>query len=421
MKKVLIVGAGGQGGPCASILARDENVSEIVLGDIDEGLAKKVQKKIKSDKLTAIKLDAANVEEIATAAEGVDVIINLTLTAFNPFIMQAALKSRAHYVDTSFGEPSLLDIRARDNILAQIIEKRPLALDNEFKEAGLTALHGCGGSPGTVNVVTRYICDKLDRVDEIRIKVGGRYIEESKEVVKVWQPTWSPFRALWGYAVEPAVFEDGAYKKLPLFADCEEYDFPDPVGRILISHHQHQEQITLPHFIGKGIQYCDFKYPVDTAAGTLVKMGFGNPEEIDVKGVKVVPRDVLLKLVKPPVNAFLSEDEMSVKHPRYRMVFIVLHIKGTKSDEEAKYTVSLPYAFFGTTEEKIEVFQKFGTAIIGVALPAIVGAKMCVSGEAERGVICAECLDPVKFMKMVAKMGAPIRLQETFSKEVMFQ
>jgi saccharopine dehydrogenase-like NADP-dependent oxidoreductase len=149
-------------------------------------------------------------------------------------------------------------------------------------------------------------------------------------------------------------------------------------------------------------------------------MGFGNPEEIDVKGVKVVPRDVLLKLVKPPVNAFLSEDERSVTLSNYRMVFIVLHIKGTKSDEKVKYTVSLPYTFFGTTEEKIEVFKKFGTAIIGVALPAIVGAKMCVSGEAERGVICPECLAPVKFMKMVAKMGVPVRLQEACSKEVMF-
>jgi len=418
--KVLIVGAGAQGGPCAAILARDRDVSHVVLTDIDMELANKVKTKTKSHKIIPMRVDAASTKDLKKAADGAAVIINLTLTEFDQNIMKVALESKAHYVDTSFGEPVLLDILARDNILSQIIQKRPLGLGREFKGAGLTALVGCGGSPGMVNVFARYLCDKLDRVQEIRIKCGARSLKESEEAVTGWKPTWSPFRALWGYAVEPAVFQDGEYKRLPLFADCEEYDFPDPVGRVLISHHQHQEQITLPHFIGKGIQYCDFKYPVDTAAGTLVKMGFGNPEEIDVKGVKVVPRDVLLKLVKPPVNAFLSEDERSVKLPNYRMVFIVLDIKGTKSGEEVKYTVSLPYTFFGTTEGKIEVFQKFGTAIIGVALPAIVGAKMCVSGEAERGVICAECLDPVKFMKMVAKMGVPIRLQETFSKEVIF-
>jgi saccharopine dehydrogenase-like NADP-dependent oxidoreductase len=420
MKKVLIVGAGVQGGPCASILARDEDVSEIVIGDIDEELARKAQNKIGSDKIKAIKLDAGNADDVAKAAEGADVIINLTLTAFNPFIMEAALKSGAHYVDTSFGEPNLMDIRARDNILAQIIEKRPIALDQEFKDAGLTALHGCGGSPGTVNIVTRYICDKLERVDEIRIKLGGRFMQASEEVVKGWEPNWSPFRALWGYAVEPTMFVEGDYRKYPTFAQPEEYCFRDPVGDVLVTYHQHQEPITLPHFIGKGIQYCDFKYPVDPAAGAFVKMGFGNPDPIDVKGMQVVPRDVLLSLVKAPVNAFFAEDDESARLPINRVYLIAIDIKGAQGGEEVAYSVSLPFTLYGTTEEKIDVYRKFGTMIIGVALPAIVGAKMCVSGEADRGVICAECLDPVKFMKMAAEMGAPMKLHEVVSKEVDF-
>ena len=39
MKKVLVIGAGAQGGPCASILAGEESVKEIRLGDIDLALA----------------------------------------------------------------------------------------------------------------------------------------------------------------------------------------------------------------------------------------------------------------------------------------------------------------------------------------------------------------------------------------------
>jgi len=418
MKKVLIVGAGVQGGPCASILARDKAVDQIVLGDVDETMARKAKEKIGSEKITAIKLDAGNVDEVAQAAQGAHVIINLTLTAFNDNIMQAALKSGSHYVDTSFGEPSLLDIRERDNVLAQIIEKRPFALDDAFKSAGLTALHGCGGSPGTVNVLSRYVCDKLERVDEIRIRLGGRYLESSSEVVSAWEPGWSPFRALWGYAVEPTIFEEGQYKKYPIFACPEEYRFPDPVGPILLTYHQHQEPISLPHFIGKGLQYCDFKYPVDTAAGAFVKMGFGKPDEIEVKGVKVAPRDVLLKMVKLPVNAFFAEDENSAQLPLNRHYYIAIDIKGTQSGEAVKYNVSMPFAFFRTAEEKYAIYRQFGTTIIAVALPAIVGAKMCVNGDAERGVICAECLDPVKFMRMAGDMGAPFRIQETLSKEV---
>ena len=35
MNVILVVGAGGQGAPCASILARDDQFSEIRLGDVD--------------------------------------------------------------------------------------------------------------------------------------------------------------------------------------------------------------------------------------------------------------------------------------------------------------------------------------------------------------------------------------------------
>lgn len=39
--KVLIVGAGGQGGSCASILARQDMIDEIRLVDLKEETAKK--------------------------------------------------------------------------------------------------------------------------------------------------------------------------------------------------------------------------------------------------------------------------------------------------------------------------------------------------------------------------------------------
>ncbi|MCK4353972.1 MAG: saccharopine dehydrogenase NADP-binding domain-containing protein [Dehalococcoidia bacterium] len=418
MQKVLVIGAGAQGGPCASILTRNKEVVKIVLGDIDLDLANKVKNKIKSDKVTTVKLDAAKVEDIERAAKGVDVIINLTLTAFCSNIMRAALRSGAHYVDTSFGEPTLLDIRARDNILSQIIEKRPVELDREFKEAGLTGLVGCGGSPGVVNVLARYVCDKLNRVDEIHIKLGSRSLESSAEVVSAWEPTWSPFRALWGYAVEPTVFEGGEYRKYPIYAKCEDYTFPDPVGTIPLVYHQHQEPITLPHFIGKSIKYAGFKYPVDTLAGAFIKMGFASPKAIDVKGVRIVPRDVLLKLVAHPVDTFFAEDESTAKLPLESAGLCILEIKGVRSGEEVTYTVSWPFSLFSNSRERLEIYRRFGATTIGVALPAVVGAKMCVEGEAEKGVIAAECLDPIKFLKMMSGMGAAVKFHEVVSKEV---
>lgn len=56
MKKILVVRAGGQGGPFASILARDEEISEIRLGDINFELAQDVAAKINNPKVLPLKL-----------------------------------------------------------------------------------------------------------------------------------------------------------------------------------------------------------------------------------------------------------------------------------------------------------------------------------------------------------------------------
>jgi saccharopine dehydrogenase-like NADP-dependent oxidoreductase len=107
MKKVLIIGAGAQGGPCTSILSRDECISEIRLADIDFGLARAVQKKIGSSKVKAIQLDASDVEAVTKAAEGTDIIINLSLIELNDVIIQAALANKIHYLDTAQNETFL--------------------------------------------------------------------------------------------------------------------------------------------------------------------------------------------------------------------------------------------------------------------------------------------------------------------------
>jgi saccharopine dehydrogenase-like NADP-dependent oxidoreductase len=94
----------GQGDPCASVLARDKDVSEVVLGDMDIDLANKARNKIRSDKVTAVKLDAGKVEDIKNAGRGADAIINLTLIQFNANVIQAAVENGAHYVDNATGD-----------------------------------------------------------------------------------------------------------------------------------------------------------------------------------------------------------------------------------------------------------------------------------------------------------------------------
>ncbi len=402
MKKVLVIGAGAQGGPCASILSRQEDVSEIVLGDIDVGLATKVKDKIKSNKVTAMKLDASRTEEIEKAARGADVIINLVPLDFNVNIMQVALSSGIPYVDAA----SWNDVFEVDSKFEKT--------DSEFKQAGLTAFTNCGATPGITNVMARYACDKLDSVTEIRIRVGGKALQKPKEVVRGWEPTWSPETALTDFGLEPTVFENGKYNYPPPFSGPEEYKFPEPVGPVLVTHHTHEEPATLPRFIGKGIKYCDFKYPIDPIAGSLVKMGFASYEPIEVKGVKVAPIHVVLKLVRHPVNTFLNETEETVKRPAGAF-FLVAEVAGAKSGDPVTYKIWMSPM---TVEERLQIFRRLGTAQIFIALPAAIAAKMCVNGETPKGLISPECVDPVRFLEISASIGAPLRFMEVSSKEV---
>jgi len=406
MIKVLIVGAGCQGAPCASILSRDRDVSEIILGDIDLDLANKVKGKIESDKIAAMKVDAGKVEEIGRAAKGTDAIINLTLPQFNTNVMKAALRSGAQYVDAALDYPSM----------AQLTKRKPLEMDSEFKNTGLTALIACGGTPGLSNVLAKYACDKFDQLDSIRVRCSGEIRKKTKDIISAWDPGWSPKTALVDYAEEPIVFENGEYKRYPPFSGREEYDFA-PFGKVLLSHHLHEEAAMLPHFIGKGGKYVDFKYPVDIQAGNLIQLGFASDKLIDIKGIKVSPWDILGKLVRSPANAFFAEEEVA-KSPVDFAKILVIKVKGMKSGDALEYTVSYPYTLFATTAERLEIFRKFGTINVYVALPAIIGAKMCVAEEANRGLIGPECLDPLRFLKRMAGAGCPVKFDEVISRGV---
>ncbi len=254
-------------------------------------------------------------------------------------------------------------------------------------------------------------------MDKIRIVIGRKPLKESKEVVKAWDPGWSPDVAIDDYAEEPVVFEDGEYKLYPPFSGVEEYKFPDPVGPLLVSWHVHEEVVTLPRFIGKGIKYADFRYPLDIVAGALVKLGFASYDPTEVKGVKVAPRDVLLSLVRRPVNSFFTEDESTVVAPPEHIWFVVMEIEGEKDGEKVKITLTQGGTDFNA-DENLKMFRRLGTTRVFVAAPAIVGAKMSIKRDAEKGVIAPECFDPIKFLKMMADMEAPVKFQETISKNV---
>ncbi len=88
------------------------------------------------------------------------------------------------------------------------------------------------------------------------------FVQLNIVLVSDWAPGWSPEIALADFAEPPMIFENGQYKTVPIFSRDEDYQFPEPFGKILIASHSHEEPYTLPYYIGKNVKEVDFKYPI---------------------------------------------------------------------------------------------------------------------------------------------------------------
>ena len=387
--KICVIGAGAQGSVIAKILAEDPEIDMVVLADISAGLLQRVAKKIDSSKLTTERVDAGNPDDLARVLKGTDVAVNATLPNYNLPIFHSALKNGANYID--FAE----DWPLRERFLEQ------LETSDKWKKAGLTAVKHQGITPGVTNVLARYAADRLDKVDEIRIKTAWRDPSEEKEMVPTWSPGWSVETAILEWTADPIVYENGEYKRYQPFSGFETHAFPEPVGPATVCWVEHEEIVTLPNFIGKGLKYVDIKMSPDIIAGILINIGLAGTEPIEVKGTKVKPLDVLLKLTKPAIEQ-IEELNKTLEAQAAEMVScLAVQVKGEKAGQKVE-----EYVYTITSESDTrEWLRRYGTTNGWVPIPAVATAKMLAKGEIKvKGVIAPECLEPEPFLHKLIEM-----------------
>jgi len=401
--KICIIGAGAQGSVTAKILVEDPEIDKVVLSDINKQLLQRVTRKIDSDKLTTERVDADNLNDLARVLKGADVAINATLPQYNLNIFYTALKSGANYID--FAE----DWPLREKFLQQ------LGTSDKWRKAGLTAVKHQGITPGVTNVLARYAANRLDKVEEIHIKSWWK--PEKGEMVPSWSPGWSVEVALLEWTADPIVYENGEYKTYPPFSGVETHTFPEPIGPHTLCWVEHEEIVTLPHFIGKGVKHVDIKMAPDIIAGVLIKMGLAGTEPIEVKGVKVKPIDVVLKLTKPAIEEVEEMDKVLGVHEIIETEVyscLAVQVVGEKRGRRVE-----EYVYLNTSGADLrEWLERYGTMNGFVPIPAAATAKMLAKGEIKaKGVITPECLEPEPFLRKLEEMGMGF-FQEITKKQV---
>jgi saccharopine dehydrogenase (NAD+, L-lysine-forming) len=296
MKKILIIGVGAQGSTIARRMDQHPGVSEIICADYDIQAAEKLSSALK--KATALSLDAKDLNNVIKAAGGCDLIVNGLPLQYDLIIMEAALAVNASYLDMAGPMEDIGFVESYKLIFSQWHEK--------FKAKKLTAMVGCGSSPGLANIIARESVDEMDSCDQI-----GIYIYEgvwAKRYTPFW---WSPEVALGDMAYDTFRFENGKIIKDKPFSRPVMMKFSGIDKEIRMVDHEHDEPVTmglLADRVLKGVKNVEFKYggPHVELSESLYQLGLLSKEPVNVKGTDIVPMDLVLKLC-PPAPKFADE------------------------------------------------------------------------------------------------------------------
>ncbi|NOX33089.1 MAG: NmrA family NAD(P)-binding protein [Deltaproteobacteria bacterium] len=379
MRALIIGGVGGMGQGVARDLIKQEQVTDVILADLYPDPERLSGKLRDSKKTKLIKLDVNEHDTMVNAFKEVNVVINTA----GPFyktavpVAKAAVEAKVNYID-------ICDDYEGTQILFNS------EIDKMAKEAGITVLTGMGSDPGTNNVLVKWYADRLDHVEEIYLY----WVVSIAELAG----------AAWDHSLHMTL------GKIPQYIDGEivyveggtgetAEQFLEPLGTCHVRYVGHPQPMTLPRYI-KGVKNIIIKGAliplwVDELIKEQKETGLLGTDPIDIKGKKVTPYDLALKLWE-------TIPEGRDNGPKSSGLKVI--VKGEKDGKKITYTADM-----------------VGRMAPGTGLPASIASLMMDAGDVNvKGVVAPEgCIDPDKFLGAFLKRGA--RIHQTKKISSMFE
>ena len=375
MRALVLGGAGGMGQGVARDLIKQQQVTDLVLGDLypdPERLAPKLRD---SEKVNLIKMDVNDHDNMVNTFKKIDVVINCA----GPFyktavpVARAAVEAKINYID-------ICDDYEGTEVLFNS------EIDKMAREAGITVLTGMGSDPGTNNVLVKWYANRLDHVDEIYL---------------YWVVAISELAgAAWDHSLHMTLGKVPQYLNGELVhveggTEAVAEEFLEPLGTCHVRYVGHPQPLTIPKYI-KGVKNVVVKGAlippwVDELIKEQKDTGFLGKEPIDIKGTRVTPYDLALKLWE-------TIPEGRDKGPQASGLKVI--VKGERDGRKITYTADM-----------------VGRMAPGTGLPASIAALMMDAGDVtEKGVVAPEgCIDPDKFLAAFLRRGARIHQTEKIS------
>ncbi|SFV59138.1 Carboxynorspermidine dehydrogenase, putative [hydrothermal vent metagenome] len=398
-KNSLIIGAGGVGNVVAFKCAMNQEVfgnitlASRTIGKCDT-IAKNISEKIGVDIATA-QVDADSIPQLVKLIEDTkaDIVINVALPYQDLTIMDACIECGVDYLDTAnYEHPDT----------AKFEYKEQWARDEEFKKSDSMALLGSGFDPGVTNLFCAYAqkhyFDEIESIDILDCNAGdhgypfatnfnpeinlrevsakGRYWERDSDGIGRWIETEPmEIKMVWDYP------EIGAKDSYLLYHEEMES---------LVKHIKGLKRIRF--FMTFGESYL-------THMRCLENVGMLGIEEVEHKGMKIVPMEFLATLLPDPAS--LGKRTKGKTN-------IGIFAKGIKDGKRRTIYI---YQVSDHEECYAEVLSQGVSYTTGV--PAMIGAKLMLEGIWQgKGVFNIEEFDPDPFMEELNTQGLPWKIME---------
>jgi lysine 6-dehydrogenase len=291
---------------------------------------------------------------------------------FNEPLARAAIEAGVHFSDLG-GNTEIV--------------WRQRAMDAEARARGVTVVPDVGLAPGLANVLAAEGIRRLDRADEVRLYVGG--LPQHPEPPLYYQVVYSLEGVLDYYTTPSWILRDGRRVQVESLSEVEPVEF-EGLGR-LEAFHTAGGISTLPWtYEGKvgRMAYKTLRYPGHVEIVRAIRdLGLLDTEPVEVKGVRVVPRDLFLAVAGPR----LTKPEMR------DLVALRVEVTGRRGDRRVRQVWECVDRYDEATGlSAMERTTGFTLSIVGLFL-----ARGVI---AERGVRTPDEVVPAD--PLVAELGA---------------
>lgn len=384
--KVAVLGAGLMGKQAAADLVQNESVQSVYLADLHTEGAELFKEKLGSDKMEILYLDANDDESLKSVISKADVVINALFYTFNLKVAEIAVECGVHAVDLGGHIGGATDA--------------VLELHEKAMEKGVTLIPDLGVAPGMINILTGYGAEKMERVSDIKILVGG--IPVHPEPPLEYNHVFSLDGVFDHYTDPSHVLRNGKLLEVPSLSEVEHVVF-DEFGELEAFHTSGGTSTLTDTFSDiDNLEYKTLRYKGHAEKfRLLVDLGFTDRNKtVTIDGRDIKTRDVLREVLTPITELGNKDDAVVLR----------IHVTGMKDDEEMTVTYNLV-----TKKDR----QSGVTAMARATAYTISAvAQMIGSGAIEkRGSYPPELIVPGdEYIKEMAKRG--VNIKETIERPV---